>query len=234
MKTVGIIGGSGFIGSHNTKIFLAHGFNVKYSVTDINRKEKYEHLKEFGYAENLQICELDVTGKNSSQDFVSGCAIIVHGGTPFQLDVKDPQSELLYPTIRGTENFLDVVQHTPGIEKVVSIASVAAYNTNLPLLPGGKSAGDTIDETDVFFISEQSHPDAQAKFTANQTVNTFIADNVNSGVEITSVSPVGVWENRYRAGKTPPQRVCNFSLKIKLPQIHFYKCFMTWMYYGHW
>ncbi len=29
MKTVGIIGGSGFIGSHTTKQFLEHGYNVK-------------------------------------------------------------------------------------------------------------------------------------------------------------------------------------------------------------
>lgn len=43
MKTAGIIGGSGFIGRRNSKIFLAHGFDVKSSVTDINRKEKYEH-----------------------------------------------------------------------------------------------------------------------------------------------------------------------------------------------
>ncbi|HEY9184920.1 MAG TPA: NAD-dependent epimerase/dehydratase family protein [Salegentibacter sp.] len=37
MKTVGIIGGSGFIGSYITRKFLQEGFEVKVSVTDINK-----------------------------------------------------------------------------------------------------------------------------------------------------------------------------------------------------
>lgn len=44
MKTTGIVGGSGFIGSYNTKKFLAEGYRVKTSVTDLSKKEKYEHL----------------------------------------------------------------------------------------------------------------------------------------------------------------------------------------------
>lgn len=192
MKTAGVIGGSGFIGSYITKTFLDNGFLVKASVTDMNRKEKYEHLKALGHSENLQICELNVTNKAALQDFVSGCDIIIHGGTPFQLDVKDPQAELFEPTIKGTENFLEVIQNTPGIEKVVFIASVAAYNTNFPMLPDGKTASDTIDENDIPFMSGQGHPYAQAKFIANQTVNKFIADNSDLDFEITSVSPVGV------------------------------------------
>jgi len=44
MKTVGIIGGSGFIGSFNTQKFLNEGYKVKVSTTDLSKKEKYEHL----------------------------------------------------------------------------------------------------------------------------------------------------------------------------------------------
>ncbi|BAX81756.1 NAD-dependent epimerase/dehydratase family protein [Labilibaculum antarcticum] len=36
MKKVGIIGGSGFIGSHTTKKFLQEGFKVRVSTTDIS------------------------------------------------------------------------------------------------------------------------------------------------------------------------------------------------------
>jgi len=39
MKTAGIIGGSGFIGSHITKRFLAENFNVKVSSTDVSNKD---------------------------------------------------------------------------------------------------------------------------------------------------------------------------------------------------
>ena len=192
MKKVGIIGGSGFIGSFNTQKFLSEGYKVNVSVTDISKKGKYEHLLKLNNAENLEIVQLDVENKSELTDFLQGCEIVVHGGTPFQLDVKDAKTELFDPTIKGTENFLEAIQKTPGIEKVVFIASVAAYNTNFPLPPENKTEEDQFNENDVPFMSEQSHPYGQAKFIANLTVNKFIADNPNLSFEITSVSPVGV------------------------------------------
>ena len=192
MKTVGIIGGSGFIGSHTTKKFLQEGFKVRVSATDISKSEKYEHLKNLPNAENLEVLPLRVENKSQLKEFTKGCNIVVHGGTPFQLDVQDPKTELFDPTIKGTENFLEVINETQGIEKVVFIASVASYNTNFPLLPNGKGADDTIDESDQPFMSEESHPYAQAKYIANQTVEKFIEEHPNADFEITSVSPVAV------------------------------------------
>ncbi len=192
MKKAGIIGGSGFIGSYITKTFLNHGYQVKVSATDITREDKYEHLMMLNHIDNLYISELDVTNKSALKDFVSDCDVVVHCGTPFILDVQDPQSQLFDPTIKGTENFLEVVNSTPSIEKVVLVASVAAYNTNFPLPAGGKAPTDTFSENDTPFTSEESHPYAQAKFIANQTVENFIMENQELSFEITSVSPVGV------------------------------------------
>ncbi len=192
MKKVGIIGGAGFIGSYITKRFLENGFEVKVSTTDISIKEKYEHLMELNFSDHLYISELNVEDKNLLREFVKDCDVIIHGGTPFQLDVKDPQSELFNPTIKGTENFLEAVNETPSIDKVVLIASVAAYNTNFPMPAGGKTSLDIFSENDTPFISEESHPYAQAKFIANQTVNNFIKNHPKLDFEITSVSPVMV------------------------------------------
>lgn len=192
MKKVGIIGGSGFIGSYITKAFLDNGYEAKVSATDITREDKYQHLMALNQAENLYISELNVEDKVTLADFVSDCDIVIHGGTPFILDVKDPQTELFDPTIIGTENFLEAIKKTSGIEKVVFIASVAAWNTNFPMPAAGKSFTDTFDENDTKFTSPASHPYAQAKFIANQTVEKFIKDNPNLSFEITTVSPVGV------------------------------------------
>jgi len=192
MKTVGIIGGAGFIGSYVTKKFLEKGFKVKVSAYNISRQEKYEHLSALPHAENIELVALDVQNKTQLEAFVKGCEIIVHGGTPFQLDVADPIKDLMDPTVKGTENFLKVVEETPGVEKVVFIASVAAFNTNFPLLPEGKKEGDQISEEDAPYFSEQSHPYAQAKFIANRTVEKFIDEYSGPSFEITTVSPVGV------------------------------------------
>ncbi len=60
MKKVGIIGGSGFIGSYNTKKFLEEGYHVKVSATDISKKEKYTHLMQLPNSENLEVVQLNV------------------------------------------------------------------------------------------------------------------------------------------------------------------------------
>ena len=192
MKKAGIIGGAGFIGSYITKTFLKHGFEVKVSTTNITREDKYSHLILLENADHLYISELDVANKPALEDFVSDCDIVIHSGTPFQLDVKDPQCELFYPTVKGTENFLEVVQNTPGIEKVVFLASVAAYNSHFPFPAGSRSPYDSFDENDEKFLSPESHPYGQAKFLANQTVEKFIAEHPGLSFEISSVSPVMV------------------------------------------
>jgi len=192
MKKVGIIGGSGFIGSHITKIFLEHNFEVKSSTMAISNEHKYQHLMAMENAENLHICELNVLDKKQLKQFVSDCDIVIHSGTPFQLDFEDAKTELFQPTIKGTENFLDSINDIPSVKKVVILASVAAYNTNFPLPAGEKSASESFSENDVPFTSEESHPYLQAKFIANQTVNDFIKNHPSLDTEIVSVSPVMV------------------------------------------
>ncbi|MDX1318067.1 MAG: NAD-dependent epimerase/dehydratase family protein [Xanthomarina gelatinilytica] len=192
MDKVGIIGGSGFIGSYITKLFLDKGFEVKVSTTDISNQEKYEHLMNLDHSDHLYLSELNVEDKEQLKEFVKNCDIIIHGGTPFQLDFKDAKTELLDPTIKGTENFLEIIKDTPMVKKVVLIASVAAWNTNFPLPANGKKPTDVFNENSIPFMSEESHPYAQAKFIANETVRKFIAETPNLGFEITSVSPVAV------------------------------------------
>ena len=90
MKKAGIIGGAGFIGSYITKEFLENGFTVKVSVTDISKQAKYQHLTELELSGNLYITEMKVENKGQLEHFVQDCDIVVHCGTPFQLEVKDP------------------------------------------------------------------------------------------------------------------------------------------------
>jgi nucleoside-diphosphate-sugar epimerase len=192
LKTVGIIGGSGFIGSYITKKFLEEGYTVKASVTDIKRSDKYEHLFELPNPDHLNIKGLRLEDVESLMEFCQDCEILIHGGTPFQLDVNDAEKELYEPTLTGTSNFLEAVRQARGVEKVVCIASVAAFNTDFPMLPGTKQRGDTVDENDPPYSNPQSHPYAQAKFKANQLVARFIQTHPQLPFELASVSPVAV------------------------------------------
>ena len=192
MKTAGIIGGSGYIGSYVTQKFLQEGFKVKVSATDISKKKKYQHLEKLEHAENLRIYPVDVTDFKSLAAFIDGCDIVVHGGTPFQLDVKNPAKELFDPTIKGTENFLKVVHESTTVTKVVLIASVAAYNTGYPMPVEGRPPDHLYTETDEPHLNTEGHPYAQAKYYADQAVQKFVRDHPDSNIEVVSVYPVGV------------------------------------------
>ena len=189
MQTTGIIGGSGFIGSYITKIFLEENYRVKVSSTDMNNKSKYEHLQTLTNADNLKICPLDICDFKMVEDFVKGCDILVHAGTPFKLDVKDPQTELFEPTVQGTRNFLQAILKSKDLKKVVIIASVAVWNTSFPLNPATYPANHIFTEQDTPYISEQDHPYGHAKFLADQEVKKFIDEHPDLPFEITSISP---------------------------------------------
>lgn len=196
MKTVGIIGGAGFIGSYVTKQFLEAGYTVRVSATDLNKADKYAHLKTLPNAQNLTLLPLKVENKDQLEAFIKGCELVVHGGTPFQLEVQDPKAELLDPTLKGTTNLLELIPDSSTLKKVVFIASVGAYNTNFPFPPDGKTPEkDTFKEQDTPFMSEDSHPYAQAKFLADQMVRDYLKTNPNTDVEITTVCPVWVVGN---------------------------------------
>ncbi len=223
MKKVGIIGGSGFIGSYVTKQFLANGYEVKVSATDISKIEKYQHLMTFDETDRLHISELNVENKDALRDFVQDCDIVIHGGTPFQLAVEDAQRDLYDPTVKGTENFLEVISETPSVKKVVIIASVAAYNTNFPMPAEGKSATDSYDENDKKCMLDDSIPYARAKFIANQVVENFIDTHPDLDFEITSVSPVGVMGKSLSAREDSTSTGLQYLLKNKLAPDAFFQ-----------
>lgn len=225
MKKVGIIGGSGFIGSHITKRFLDNGFEVKVSATDISKQEKYEHLMNLNHSDHLYISELNVEDKLGLREFVKDCDIVIHGGTPFQLDFENAQTELIDPTVKGTENFLQIINEIPTIDKVVLIASVAAWNTNFPLPAEGKTQSDTYSEQDKPFLSTDSHPYAQAKFIANQTVNDFINNNPNVEFEITTVSPVLVMGKSLSSREDSTSTGLQYLFKHKIAPNQFIQMF---------
>lgn len=216
IKTIGIIGGAGFIGSYITRKFLEEGYHLKVSVTDIQRSDKYEHLFSLANSKNLNISQLKLENKEVLRQFIHECHVIIHSGTPFQLDVKDPQTEVLDPTIKGTHNFLEVLTGAPHIEKVILLASVAAWNTNFPLPAGGKDFKDSFSEKDERFTSTESHPYCQAKFMANRAVEQFIENNPDLPFEIVSVSPVMVMGKSLSARNDSTSTGFQFLIKNKI------------------
>ncbi len=195
MKTAGITGGAGFIGSYITRKFLDEGYKVRVSVTNISKSHKYEHLFDLGNEDNLSIKELNVQNIDSLRDFCRDCDILIHCGTPFKLGVENPKRDLFDPTIKGTENILEIAKENRGIAKFVFVASVAAYNTAFPYPVASRHPDHLYTEEDEPHLDEAHIPYAQAKYYADQTVRKFIDRNPEINAEIVTVSPVTVMGN---------------------------------------
>lgn len=218
MKKVGVIGGSGFIGSYITKIFLENNFEVKVSATDISQKKKYQHLMEFKRAGNLHISELNVESKDELRDFVKDCDILIYGGTPFQLKTTNLKRDLFDPTINGTENFLQVILHSPNISKVIFIACVTVFNGNFAF---SSCAGTKEDVSP--FLNKEFHAYARAKYLANQMVVDFVNNNPSLPFEITTISPVAVMGKSLSAREDATSTILQTLFKNKITNNDFIK-----------
>ncbi len=198
MKKTGIIGGAGFIGSYVTQKFLAKGHDVRVSVRDLAKKENYAHLDDLkNAAQHLEIVQMDVQDEAALRAFLQNCDIVVHSGTPFQLDVEDAQRDLLDPTIKGTENFLKVASEIASLKKVVFVGSVASLNTSYPLPVPSRSADgvyadDVYTEADKPHHDSSDHPYAQAKYFADQVVRKYVKSHPGMAFEVVSVYPTFV------------------------------------------
>lgn len=219
MQTTGIIGGSGFIGSYVTKIFLEENFKVRVSSTDITNKSKYEHLLTFMNSDNLEICAIDVLQIKSIEKFVKGCDILVHAGTPFILDKKDAQKDLSEPTMQGTRNFLQSASKSKGLKKIVFISSTGVHNTSSPLNPA-------IYPADPIFTEQPTgngHPYGPAIFFADQEVKKFIDEHPDLPFEITSISPTWVIGNPLSSRNDSTSVVIQYLIKNKLAPDPFFE-----------
>lgn len=191
MNKVGIIGGSGYIGSYITNLFLQHHYLVKVSVRDLSRKDKFKHLMQLPNTDNLFVSELDIMNQLALEDFIEDCDIIIHCGTPFQLEIENPD-QVMTPTVSGTHQFLNCLLHHNSLKKVVIVASVAALNTNFPFAVPNYPESHIYSETDKPYYNEECPPYAIAKFNANTEVTNFLKENRSLPFELTSVSPVFV------------------------------------------
>lgn len=192
MRIAGIIGASGFIGSHVTQRFLSEGFRVRGSTTNLADDTKYAHLRSLENSDKLELRELDCRDLDATLEFVEGLDVVIHCGTPFELEFEDPETELLEPTITGTTNVLKAINEEESVTDVVIVASVAAFNTAFPM-PVPDSPEDRVyTEDDEPYFNAEDHPYSQAKYYADQAVRTFVAEEARSGLEIVSVYPVAV------------------------------------------
>jgi dihydroflavonol-4-reductase len=118
-----VTGAAGFIGSHVVRELLERGHSVRGTVRNpVNA----EFLKNLPGAKQLEIVQMDLLESDSVVEAVKGCDDVVHCAAALYVGVDDAQTQVVDPSIQGTQNLLDAIDTVGGVKRIVHTSSVAA------------------------------------------------------------------------------------------------------------
>jgi dihydroflavonol-4-reductase len=131
MTRVLVTGATGFIAAHTIAELLARGYEVRGTVRSRAKALKEAALARIPGAERLELVEADLREPASFEKPAQGCAAVLHMASPYALDVKDPQRDLVDPAVKGTEAVLAAAAKA-GANRVVLTSSFAAITDEPP------------------------------------------------------------------------------------------------------
>ena len=125
--TVCVTGASGFIAGQTICELLASGFKVRGTVRGEVDDSQYAYLKQLpGATERLELVPGDLTQPGSFDTAIAGCDYVIHAASPYLLETKNPQQEMVDPAVNGTLDVLRACANAPSVKRVVLTSSLAA------------------------------------------------------------------------------------------------------------
>lgn len=124
-----VTGAAGFVASRVIETLLARpgGYKVRGTVRSLAKRAAYEHLLRLpGAEERLELFEADLLDPKAFHSVVHGADFVLHTASPYTLDVKDPERDLVVPAVEGTKNVLEACAEAPSVKRVVLTSSMAA------------------------------------------------------------------------------------------------------------
>lgn len=137
-----VTGATGFVAGWIVKGLLDAGATVHAPVRNPDNPEKLKYLNALAEKApgTIRFFKADLLDEGSYAEAMEGCAIVFHTASPFTVDVKDPQKELIDPARLGTRNVLEEANRTESVKRVVLTSSCAAIygdNADLGKTPDG-------------------------------------------------------------------------------------------------
>jgi len=142
-KPVMVTGANGYVASWLVKLLLEEGITVHAAVRDTENQNKIAHLTKAAANSKgtLKFFKADLLTPGVYKEAMEGCELVYHTASPFTLDVKDAQKELIEPAVNGTENVLNSAKEVSSVKRVVVTSSCAAIYTDsidTQNAPGGR------------------------------------------------------------------------------------------------
>jgi dihydroflavonol-4-reductase len=121
-----VSGATGFIAAHIIKQLLEAGHQVRGTVRNPNNAASVDFLKALPGAERLELVAADLNTPGAFDAYTIDVDYVLHTASPYVLDAKDAQADLVDPAVRGTLSMLEAAAKSPSVKRVVLTSSMAA------------------------------------------------------------------------------------------------------------
>ncbi|XP_010523603.1 PREDICTED: dihydroflavonol 4-reductase [Tarenaya hassleriana] len=128
-NTVCVTGASGFIGSWLVMRLLEHGYFVRATVRDPGNVKKVQHLLDLPNAKtHLTLWKADLSVEGSYDEPIQGCDGVFHVATPMDFESKDPENEVIKPTVNGVLGIMKACVTAKTVRRIVFTSSAGTLN----------------------------------------------------------------------------------------------------------
>ncbi|XP_027329642.1 dihydroflavonol 4-reductase-like [Abrus precatorius] len=128
-ETVCVTGAAGFIGSWLVMRLIQNGYKVRATVRDPANMKKVKHLLELPNAKtNLSLWKADLAEEGSFDEAIKGCTGVFHVATPMDFESKDPENEVIKPTINGLIDIMKACMKAKTVRRLVFTSSAGTVD----------------------------------------------------------------------------------------------------------
>ncbi|TVY26256.1 NAD-dependent epimerase/dehydratase [Lachnellula hyalina] len=143
-RQVSYVGATGFIGFKVLLDALESGYNVRVAVRSSTGSEALlsnPKIRSLVSGNNISFVAVpDITQEGAYDEALKGVVYAIHVASPVPKPFfKDPQADIIQPTIKGAASLLASALKVPSLKRIVITSSIVA-NMNFPPVP-------TADET---------------------------------------------------------------------------------------
>ena len=168
-----VTGASGYIGSYVVANLLARGMQVRAAARDTNRAEHLQQLP-VGAGGSLEVVCMDLFDSDAVSAAVAGCTDVIHTAAAVRVVAKNPQQDIVDPSVVGCQNLVAAIDAAGCVERFVHTSSTAAISSST--FDNGRvfTSDDWCEDASVKF-----NPYGLAKASAERVVRDWHAQATN-------------------------------------------------------